>query len=146
MIRTRMYYWCTAMLLGVAPAWGQFDSGSDGSDGAFSLQADTVIEESKPDPITGKGSSAPVEVGGKRFINPKFTLNSMSMNDDGSRLFFMAGDATIAGSGYPIFYCDVDGRTCDVVVRDIKHPGHHKDFTPNGAGTRVLPIPHRVIR
>jgi len=58
-----MYYWCTAMLLGVAPAWGQFDSGSDGSDGAFSLQADTVIDLSlastaswdTPSPDSGKG-------------------------------------------------------------------------------------------
>ena len=37
-----------------------------------------------PDPLTGRSSSAPIQLGNKRFLNPKFTLNSMSMNDDGS--------------------------------------------------------------
>lgn len=37
-----------------------------------------------PDPLTGKGTNAPVELGGKRFLNPKFTLQSMSMQADGS--------------------------------------------------------------
>jgi hypothetical protein len=38
----------------------------------------------EPDPLTGKSSNVPVQLGDKRFINPKFTLQSMSMNADGS--------------------------------------------------------------
>jgi len=39
-----------------------------------------------PDPVSGKSTLVPIQIGNKRFINPKFTLVSSSMNEDGSLL------------------------------------------------------------
>ena len=37
-----------------------------------------------PDPVSGKSVTAPVQIGDKRFVNPKFTLVSYAMGEDGS--------------------------------------------------------------
>lgn len=109
-MRIRLHVWLAVMVLGVAPALGQFDSGSDELDGAFNPQADVEIDLglAKTGPLEsttseGNGVYDPgrwVVVFNHTTINiPAGVTVTFKNHPKGAPVVWLAsGDVTIAGT------------------------------------------------
>ncbi len=115
---------------------GEFTASADGSRIAFIVAFYTGGAGGDPHLYVANGDgSGLTDLTGSIHADADSTPRHLRLNDDGSRLFFLANDDDHDGT--TCFYFDLATGVCHVACHGMDGLGYKKDYVLNAAGTRV---------